>query len=150
MSRSINEIQRIDLAIASLVLQRRRLGLDGDAAFLLDIHGIKDLRGHLAIGEATTALYQAVSQSRLAMVDMSDDGKIADVIHIPGNVGLGKSQMSQRLLVNNDKGSAQGVPLRKQGILAAYDFNRLFSWRYGQPLGLIPAHDQHGSRARCV
>jgi hypothetical protein len=36
------------------------------------------LLAHLAIGEPAGELDQPVSQSRLAMVDMRDDAKIAD------------------------------------------------------------------------
>jgi hypothetical protein len=38
------------------------------------------LRFHLALGEPTAALDQAVSERRFAMIDVGDDREIADVV----------------------------------------------------------------------
>jgi hypothetical protein len=39
------------------------------------------LRFHLAVREATATLDQAISERRLAMIDVRNDRKISDVIH---------------------------------------------------------------------
>ena len=83
MAGRIHEIELIGLAILGGVVEAHGLRLDGDAALLLDVHVIKDLLGHLAIGQPPAELNQPVRQRRLAMVDMGDDGKVADL----GKVG---------------------------------------------------------------
>jgi hypothetical protein len=77
----IDQIQVVDLAIARLVVQGRRLGLDGNAALALQIHRIEHLRLHLAVGQAAAQLNDAVSQGRFTVVNMGDDGEVAYVIH---------------------------------------------------------------------
>jgi hypothetical protein len=47
----------------------------------LDVHRVQHLGFHLAVGEASAALDQAVRQRGLAMVDVGNDGEITDVIH---------------------------------------------------------------------
>jgi hypothetical protein len=79
--RGVDQVELIDLTIAGLVFEGRRLGLDGDAALALDVHRIEHLRFHFAVGETTTALDQAVRERALAVVDVGNDGKVADVIH---------------------------------------------------------------------
>src|SRR5581483_4970360 len=54
---------------------------DGDAALALEIHRVEDLRLHLALGETTAALDEAIRQRRLAVVDVRDDREVADVLH---------------------------------------------------------------------
>ena len=79
MARRVHQVQFIGLAVFRDIVEAHRLRLDGDAALLLDIHVVEHLRAHLAIGQAPGALDQAVGQGRLAMVDMGDDRKVADV-----------------------------------------------------------------------
>ena len=64
--------------------QRRGLRLDRDAALALEVHRVEHLRLHLAVGQAAAALDQAIGERRLAVVDVRDDGKIADVLHASG------------------------------------------------------------------
>ena len=62
MTRSVNQVELINLAIACLVRQRSSLRLDGDAAFAFEIHRIEHLRFHLAIRQSTANLNNAVCQ----------------------------------------------------------------------------------------
>ncbi len=80
VARGIDQVQAVNLAILRLVGQCSGLRLDGDAAFLFQIHGIEHLRFHLALGQAAAKLDQTVGQRGLAVVDMGNDGKIADQI----------------------------------------------------------------------
>ena len=57
--------------------------LDGDAALALEIHRVEELRLHLARLERAGDLEEAVGQRRLAVVDVRDDGKVADVAQDP-------------------------------------------------------------------
>ena len=81
MSRGVDQVEVVDLAVARLVTQGCSLRLDGDAALALDIHRIKDLRLHLAVRKAAAEVDDAIGQRRFAVVDMGNDGKITDVIH---------------------------------------------------------------------
>src|SRR5690606_9892503 len=67
------------------VLQRCRLGLDRDAALPFDVHRVEHLRFHLAIAQASTTLDQSIGKRGLAVIDVGNDGEVADVIH--GNDG---------------------------------------------------------------
>ena len=75
----INEIQLVATTVLAVVIQRDALRLDRDAAFTLDIERIKHLLVHLTFLQAATGLDEAICQGGFAMVDVRDDGKIADV-----------------------------------------------------------------------
>src|SRR5689334_14152357 len=87
MAWRVHQVEDVVLAVPGAILQPHRLRLDGDAALTLDVHGIEHLllARHFAIGQAPRHLDQAVGQRRFAMVDMGDDGEVADV----GNGGCG-------------------------------------------------------------
>ena len=87
MARRVHQVEDVILAVLGVVVQPDRLRLDGDAALALDIHGIEHLflARHFAIGQPAGGLDQAVGQRRFAMVDMGDNGEVADV----GNGGGG-------------------------------------------------------------
>ena len=61
--------------------------LDGDAALALQVHGIEHLRLHLARGQRPGQLQQAVGQRGFAVVDVRDDGKIAEKGGVHGGSG---------------------------------------------------------------
>lgn len=67
------------------------MGFDGDPALALEVHGVKYLRFHLARGEATAHLDETVGQGRLAMVNVGDDGEIADMTQITHGSTLKKA-----------------------------------------------------------
>src|SRR5699024_989377 len=79
----VDQVQVVYLAILSLVVQSSGLGLNRNATLFLDVHRIQNLGRHLAVGQATTALDQAVSQGRFAMIDVGNNREMADVIHKP-------------------------------------------------------------------
>ena len=76
--RRVHQIEDVGLAVFGLVVEAHGLGLDGDAALALDIHGIEHLFLHLALGQAAGGLDQPVGQGGFAMVDVRDDGEVAD------------------------------------------------------------------------
>ena len=80
----VHQVEDVVLAVLRLVVEADGLGLDGDAALTLDIHRIEHLLLHLAVLQPAGGLDQTVGQRRFAMVDMGDDGKVADV----GNRGF--------------------------------------------------------------
>ena len=78
----IDEVELVGLTVLRLVVQGHAVGLDGDPALALQVHGIQDLGLHFAIGEAAAHLDEAIGQRRLAMVDMGNDGEIADMAQV--------------------------------------------------------------------
>ncbi len=86
----IDEVELVDLAVLGLVVERDAVGLDGDPAFALQVHGVEHLGFHFARSQATAHLNETVGQRRLAMVDVGDDGEIADMTQITHGSTLGK------------------------------------------------------------
>ncbi|MNZ65138.1 hypothetical protein D3C78_833240 [compost metagenome] len=82
MAGGIDEVQLVGFAVLRVVVQGHAVRLDGDAALALEIHGVQHLGLHLAIGQAAADLDEAVGQGRLAMVDVGDDGEIADMTQV--------------------------------------------------------------------
>ncbi len=76
----VDQIEDVVLAVARPVIEPHGLRLDGDAALALDIHGIEHLLLHLAQLQPAGELDQPVGERRLAVVDMRDDGEIADIL----------------------------------------------------------------------
>ena len=78
MAGRIHEVELIGQPVARSVLEPNGLRLDGNPPFALDIHVIKHLLAHLTLGQPARSLDQPVGKRRLAMVDVGDDGKVAD------------------------------------------------------------------------
>ena len=79
MARRIHQVQLVGLTVLGLVVEACRLGLDGNAPLALDIEAIENLFFHFTITHATAELDKAIRQGGLAMIDVSDDGKISNV-----------------------------------------------------------------------
>jgi len=67
--------------VAQLVEKRDGGGLDGDASFLFVLSGVSEsgLTG-LAASDDTSFTDKRVSKGRLAVIDVSDDGHVSDVL----------------------------------------------------------------------
>ena len=57
------------------------MALDRDSLLLLQIHVVKNLIFHIAVGKSLRKLEQTVGKSTLAVVDMSDYAEIAYMFH---------------------------------------------------------------------
>jgi len=65
------------------------LGLDGDPPLPLNIHGVEVLLSHLPRIDRPSDLQDPVGERGLAMVDVADDGEVADVLNGDGSTGDG-------------------------------------------------------------
>ncbi len=119
--RRVDHVQLVGLAVARLVAQRDALRLDRDAALALEVHRVEHLRLHLAVLQAAADLDEAVGERRLAVVDVRDDGKIADQFH---------RGPSDRQVVDRSSGATRGSGASKPAIIAR-----------GLPR---PCHDRNG------
>jgi hypothetical protein len=82
VARRVDQVQVVALPVLRQVAERRGLRLDGDAALTLQVHGVQHLLADLALGESAAALDQAIGQRGLAVVDMGNDRKVADMEHV--------------------------------------------------------------------
>ena len=82
MSGCIDQVELVDAAVARAVFERRRLGLDGDAALALEIHRIEHLFLHLAVAEPPAQLDEAVGERRFAVINVGDDGEVTNMLHV--------------------------------------------------------------------
>ena len=79
MAGGVDEVELVDLAAARRIVEGDALGLDGNAALALDIHGIEHLLRHLPLAQAPAVLDKAVREGGFAVVNVRDNRKIADV-----------------------------------------------------------------------
>jgi hypothetical protein len=84
----VDQVERVLVAVARRVEEAHGVGLDGDAALLLEVHRVEDLpHGLLGVHGAREG-QQAVRQGGLAVVDVGDDGEVADAGrgHLPQDI----------------------------------------------------------------
>ena len=75
----VDQIEDIFLSVLGGVVDPHRLGLDRDPALALDIHRVEHLRFHIAQGNGVRLLDQAIGERGFTMIDVRDDGEIADM-----------------------------------------------------------------------
>ena len=86
MTRRVDEVELVGFAIISDVVHANGLAFDGDAAFTLDVHAVKQLGLHVAMSHGAGHLQDAIGERGLTMVDMGDDAEVSDmrwVGHVP-------------------------------------------------------------------
>ena len=80
----IHQVEDIGAPVLGGIFEPHCLRLDGDAALALDIHGIEHLLDHVALRHCPRLLDQPIGERRFAMVDMGDDGEVADIVDSVG------------------------------------------------------------------
>ena len=75
----VNQVERVGFAVLGGIVHMHRLGLNGDAALAFQLHAVQNLLHHLALLENARRFQNAVSQRRLAMVNMGDNAEIANL-----------------------------------------------------------------------
>ncbi len=73
MTRCVNEIELVCLAITRRIIKPDTLRLYGDAAFALEFHGIEDLVFHFTLTQSTADLNKTISQGRLAVIHVRNN-----------------------------------------------------------------------------
>ena len=73
VARRIDQIELIRLAIVGVIGHANGIGLDRDAALALDIHGVEQLRLHVALVDGMGELEDTVTDRGLAMVDVRNN-----------------------------------------------------------------------------
>ena len=80
MARRVDEIELIGFAVVRLVEETHRPGLDGDAAFPLQVHVVQELALHLPLGHRVAQLDEPVRQRGFSVVDVCNDRKVANFV----------------------------------------------------------------------
>ena len=78
VARGINEVELVGVAVVGLVVELHRPGLDGDAALLFQVHVVQKLGLHLPLGHRPAQLDEPVGQGGLAVINMRNNGEVAD------------------------------------------------------------------------
>ncbi len=78
MAGGVDQVELVRMAVLRGVHHADGVSLDGDAALALQVHGVEHLGLHLARSQRSGQLQQAVRQRGFAVVDVRDDGKIAE------------------------------------------------------------------------
>ena len=79
MSRGIDKVELVGFTILRGKRKRHALGFNGNATLAFNVHGIENLSGHFTLGQASTDLNKAVCNSRFAVINMGNNGKISDM-----------------------------------------------------------------------
>ena len=74
----VDQVEHVLVAVVCRVGQPDGVGLDRDAALALEVHRVEHLRFHFARLERAGHLEEAVRERGLAVVDVGDDGEVAD------------------------------------------------------------------------
>jgi len=82
MAGGVNEIQEIIFAVFCTVGQAYGLAFDRYASFPFNVHGVKKLVVELAVGYHIAKLDKAVSQGGFAVVNVSNDTEISNIVHM--------------------------------------------------------------------
>ncbi len=80
VTRGVDQVESILLAVFSLVFQADRLRLDGNAALALQFHLVEELVFPFPVRQCSGLVEQAVGKCRFAVIDMGDNGEIANSV----------------------------------------------------------------------
>ncbi len=78
VSRGVDQVELIVLAVGGTVAHSDSVELDGDAALALEVHRVEQLLAHEALFDRTGGFDQPVGQGALAVIDVCDNAEIAD------------------------------------------------------------------------
>ena len=79
MAGGVDKVQLVMFAVFRRVGQAHGLGLDGDAAFALKLHFVQILLASFTVADHLGDFKNAVGEGGLAVVNVGDDAKIADM-----------------------------------------------------------------------
>src|SRR5207248_1222100 len=112
-----------------LVIDGDGVHLDGDAAFAFEVHVVEDLVAEVARGDGPGLEQELVGEGALAVVDVGDDGEVADVARVC------HESAGRIASFPGPRAAARGVPINDQ-------FSRFAAGRIGQGEASWIEHDQ--------
>jgi hypothetical protein len=75
----VDQVEDVSISIVRPITEPDGVCLDGEAALALQVHAVQDLRRHFTHLQRACDFEKAIGQRRLAVIDMGNDGKVADV-----------------------------------------------------------------------
>src|ERR1700683_1932815 len=81
MTGPVDEIELVHLAALRFEAERHALRFDGNSPLAFEVHRVQHLRLHFSSIETAALLNEAIGQSRFTVVNMSNYGKVADILH---------------------------------------------------------------------
>ena len=97
MSGRVNEIENVILPVFGMVIELDGARLDGDAALSLKLHVVEQLAFHVALRHGVGGFEKPVGQRGFAVVNVGDDGKIADVWNLQEPPSFGRWSITDLL-----------------------------------------------------
>ena len=91
MSGRVYQMQPVHGTIARPVVDPNRLCLDRDTPLPLQIHAVEHLITHLLGINALGQLEDAIGKGRLAVIYVSDDREVTNMLHVPMMVERGRA-----------------------------------------------------------
>ena len=82
MAGSIDQVQLVQVPIASAVVKADGVRLDRNTPLALEVHGIEHLVGHFPFRKRTRDFQHPVGQGGLAVVNMGHNRKVANVTRV--------------------------------------------------------------------
>jgi hypothetical protein len=79
VARGVDEVQGVGFSVLRLIEDLDGAGLDGNAPLPLQIHIVQQLVLHLPLRHGVALLQQAIRQRGFAVVDVGNNGKVADM-----------------------------------------------------------------------
>ncbi len=83
MTGRVNKVERIIISVMRGILHLYRMTLYGNPPLTFERHIVENLVHHLALGNCTRALQQAIGQGGFAVVYMSDNTEISNKLGSP-------------------------------------------------------------------
>jgi hypothetical protein len=81
VSRGVNKVESVYLAILGLILHLYSVTLDSNTLLALKVHIVKNLILHFTLIQRTCHLKQSVSKGTLAVVNVCNNAKISNILH---------------------------------------------------------------------
>jgi len=82
MTGSVDKVKNIFLAVSSRVWQTDRLAFNRNAPFSFYVHIIEELVTEFPVAHHFADLNKPVGKSGFPMINMGDDAKVSDIIHM--------------------------------------------------------------------
>src|SRR4029078_12807100 len=100
----MDEIKHITLPVICFVIETNRMGFDRNASLAFEVHVVEKLFFHIALGNRSGELQNAIGQRRFAVIDVSNNGKISNKLR------LHKSTFAQTSMITfgTNKSNAAG------------------------------------------
>ena len=79
MTRRVDEVENVRLVFSSRAkVKADSVSLDRDSSFTFQVHTVEDLRFHFSVTQGSGRFEETIRQGGLAVVDMGDDGEVAN------------------------------------------------------------------------